>query len=543
MFSALLLLLLGWLMVTRTAQFIAQQPEIDLDSTWDLELGPNPNDTANLVFNSVHSLSMGWPNRRYRNGHTVVPGIIPAGTFLYHGRGDPTVPATPEWTAFDFELSTLYCGLFTTDNTGCWHLTLVVERPLNIVYFDGYSGLKLPGSGTLDSQDVLAWGRVMPDRYSDEPRRIKDLCKWGNNFGIDGFVRLHTSFEVMICDFSAGLKVSSMLHINVPYHPTSPNYSSYSTRYPHIRAPDMELGVPLDTFGMEELVASKRIDEYPGETRVQLHLHRLVSFYDFSLAPSLVRQRFGQNRLQHRILGIIPSEIENVKSRVEKELAPEKWMKLDQSFDWSSLFHNIVQRYASRLELIRFDLNSTDGSSESLSSTIRATFLQLRGILQPYDLLTARGTIEDFSNDISWATAVYKACATAYPASASTSTPTFTPSEKLMLSALRATNREICRTITKMWADGVNHRVETSLKISGVNRPLKAIYDRWKQDVDALMLWLDWSIWLKCNPTCNTDEMCYLPMSPYLVPGADPTEDWISQARDPQPTCIPRHSR
>lgn len=68
MFSALLLLLLGWLMVTRTAQFIAQQPEIDLDSTWDLELGPNPNDTANLVFNSVHSLSMGWPNRRYRNG-------------------------------------------------------------------------------------------------------------------------------------------------------------------------------------------------------------------------------------------------------------------------------------------------------------------------------------------------------------------------------------------------------------------------------------------------------------------------------------------
>ncbi|KAJ3783168.1 hypothetical protein GGU10DRAFT_361639 [Lentinula aff. detonsa] len=540
MFSSLLVAL-SWLSATSTANFV---PDVYPDSTWDLNIGPSQNDTANLVFNTVHSLLMGWPNRRYRNGHAVVPGIIPTGTFLYHGRGDPVVPATPEWTALDFELSTLYCGLFSTDNKGCWHLTLAVERPLRVLYFDGYSGLKLPGSGTLDSQDVLAWGKVMPDRYRDEPQRINDLCTWGHSFGIDGFVRLHTSYEVMLCDFSAGLKVESKLHINVPYLPPSPSCSFHpNSSCQNTPAPGMKLGIPLDTFGMGELLASKRVDDYPGETRVQLHLHRLVSFYDISLVPSLVSQRFGQHRLQHRILGINHSDIGTVQHRVQRELAPHKWTSPSHSIDWSSLFHTIVQRYAARLESIRFDLNSTDRSSAGLSTALRATFLQLRAMLQPYDLVAARPAVDGVSQDISWATVVYKTCVTVHPKFISNSAK-LTSSEKLLLYALEVTNREICRTLTKMWAYGMNHRMDTPLSNgSATITPLKTIHERWKQEVDALMLWLDWSVWLKCNPACNPDEMCYLPISPYLVPGADPADDWITQARDPQPTCIPRHSR
>ncbi|KAJ4480071.1 hypothetical protein J3R30DRAFT_3873763, partial [Lentinula aciculospora] len=541
------LYVLGWLTTIRAAQFVLQKPELDSNSDWDFDIGPSQNDTANLVFNTVHSLSMGWPNRRYRNGHTIVPGIIPTGTLLYHGRGDPVIPATPEWTALDFELSTLYCGLLSTDNKACWHLTLVVERPLKILHFDGYSGLKLPGSGTLDSQDILAWGKVVPDRYQDEPQRIVDLCRWGQRFAIDGFMRLELTIclpsEIMLCDFSAGLRVESMLHINVPYIPPSPNCSSHlSSPCQTTRPPRMELGVPLDTFGMGELLASKRVDEYPGETRVQLDLHRLVSFYDPRLAPSLVSRRFGQHRLQHRILGISHSDIGNIKLQVEEELATEKWKNPAHGVDWSPLFHTVVQRYAARLELIQFDLNSTDCSLESLSSTLRATFLQLRGMLQPYDLATARPIIEEFSDDINWAATIFKACTTAYPPLISTFL-SLTPSEELMLSALKTTNREICRIITKIWADGVNYRLESPLGTRGSIMHLRTIYERWKQNVDALMVWLDWSAWLRCKPTCSSDEMCYLPMSPYLVPGADPADDWLTQAHDPQPACIPKHSR
>lgn len=76
------------------------------------------------------------------------------------------------------------------ERKGCWHLTLTVERPLKVLYFDGYSSLKfLDGPGTIDSQDVIAWEKVIPGKNHAEQERIIDLCRWGEKFKIDGFVR------------------------------------------------------------------------------------------------------------------------------------------------------------------------------------------------------------------------------------------------------------------------------------------------------------------------------------------------------------------
>lgn len=198
----LLFLTLVWLTTAQSEQFVAQSP--DLDSWW-VDSRPNPNDTSNIIFDTVYSLSTTWSSRRYRNGdvynindflsllkslvgHTIVPGVLPVGTLLYHGRGDSEIPSIPEWTALESELAMMYCGLSTIDDKGCWLLTLVTERPLRVLYFDGYSGLKLP-NGTIDSQDAVVWGEVLPDKVQDEPQRIADLCRWGESFGIDGFVR------------------------------------------------------------------------------------------------------------------------------------------------------------------------------------------------------------------------------------------------------------------------------------------------------------------------------------------------------------------
>lgn len=43
--------------------------------------------------------------------------------------------------------------------------------------------------GAMDSQDVVAWGKVIPEIYGHEKQRIEDLCVWGKKFGLDGFVR------------------------------------------------------------------------------------------------------------------------------------------------------------------------------------------------------------------------------------------------------------------------------------------------------------------------------------------------------------------
>ena len=120
-----------------------------------------------------------------------MPGVIPKGTLLYHGTNSNKLPPGPEWVATDPEHSYLFCRDGPRPNylqQGCWHLTLATTRPLKVVYFDGSSAAKIP-YGSMDTQDLLAWGDIYSGKLFDERQRIEDLCKWGKNFGVDGFVR------------------------------------------------------------------------------------------------------------------------------------------------------------------------------------------------------------------------------------------------------------------------------------------------------------------------------------------------------------------
>ena len=194
---------------------LAVQVPLQYDSLsnreWSLDKLPNPNDTDHLVFETVHSLLQHWPNTRMRNGesrrvlifflnslqpslpgHNIVPGRIPKGTLLYHGTSRNEIPPGPEWVATDPEHSYRFCGVFPRllqRPEECWHLTLAATRPLKVVYFDGSSAAKLP-YGSMDTQDLIAWGKSSTTHpIFNERQRIKNLCKWGENFGVDGFVR------------------------------------------------------------------------------------------------------------------------------------------------------------------------------------------------------------------------------------------------------------------------------------------------------------------------------------------------------------------
>jgi len=80
-------------------------------------------------------------------GHSLVPATIPKGTILYHGRTGG-IPDPPEWLAFDFEHSYLFC------RQSCSMVTLQAKRDLRLVYFDGSSAAKMQ-DGPMDSQDVI----------------------------------------------------------------------------------------------------------------------------------------------------------------------------------------------------------------------------------------------------------------------------------------------------------------------------------------------------------------------------------------------------
>lgn len=112
---------------------------------------------------------------------------MPVGTLLFHGTFKNEIPTEPDWVSTDPEHSFSFCRSVSKDS-GCWHLTLITTRPLKILYFDGSSAAKMP-DGVMDSQDLLVWDKVMPDKILEEGERIGRLCEWGKQYELDGFLR------------------------------------------------------------------------------------------------------------------------------------------------------------------------------------------------------------------------------------------------------------------------------------------------------------------------------------------------------------------
>lgn len=69
----------------------------------------NLSDTSSFLFNSLVGLLQQFPNSVHPNGHTICPGVIRAYTPLYHATsvaiGNYSSPPSPEWLAFDAEMS------------------------------------------------------------------------------------------------------------------------------------------------------------------------------------------------------------------------------------------------------------------------------------------------------------------------------------------------------------------------------------------------------------------------------------------------------
>ncbi|KAG8213370.1 hypothetical protein J3R82DRAFT_11861 [Butyriboletus roseoflavus] len=440
---------------------------------WSLDKLPNHDATDQLVFETVYSLLQQWPNTRMRNGHNIVPGSIPKGTLLYHGTNRKELPPGPDWVATDPEHSYLFCRDtgFNHFQEGCWHLTLATTRPLKVVYFDGSSAAKLP-YGSLDTQELIAWGRVGDGGISDERKRIQDLCKWGKNFGVDGFVS-----EVMLCDFISGVRVVSFANLvsRAAIQPTLTAFVSF-----------------------EAVNAGSWHSRFPGETRVQLDLAGLVSFYDTQLAPSLTAIRAGQERWDHRVGNISKEDLSAIKSRLEA----------------------VLIRPGERLELTRYLLNSSTTDPDEIIDLANKTQSQLRIMLTPYLLLSATPTDESDKTELDWIIPTYKLCATTHTYSMESELDSMTDAEKLLLKAVRGTSREICRVVTKMWAAGVYAGIDPLLntKESVEISEITDLWNTWTEDLNRLMAWLDWSVWIKCNPECGPEEMCYLSTWPIGFP-------------------------
>ncbi|KAI9459914.1 hypothetical protein BJY52DRAFT_1186220 [Lactarius psammicola] len=479
-----------------------ESPTPNRESEWSLP--PDQNSTHHLIFNSVSGLLQRWPNALRRNGHSLVPATIPKGTVLYHGRVDPQIPVSPDWVAFDFEHAYMFC------RQSCHMISMQAKRDIRLVYFDGLSAAKMK-DGTLDSQDVILWGRPRPDKYYSEMERIESLCDWGKPLGLDGFVRMEFNLCVHAITESPISPGSSPSSISYPRtKPPFPNVSqAFRFRSPGQIRPGSRLagaGTPpsMRRGILESYLTGIWHDRAPGETRVRPDYSGLVTFYDPSLS-SLVEARYGKDRLHLRLEGI--SELDSNRVRAELQTVLTRERDRGSGIDWGSIVRVVTDRYADRLEYLRFLLSPNTTTFTGALERAAVAREQLLVMLTPY--ITTANVPKQLpaSANLSWAAPVVQRCATTQTSHIPLGM--LTPQEARIHAAVENTLHEICRRLVLVWVEFFDVEARNEARATEATEVARG-------HIDKLMVWLDWSVWVRCEPGCSIGEFCYFPSWPYF---------------------------
>jgi len=222
----------------------------------DSELFPRLNfsSPSPLIFHSTLGLLQQWPNTFFPAGHTIAPCTVAKHTNLYHARMGTSAPPSPEWFAFDAEMSYWIAGNMPDSHL----LTYRTTRDVKCLYFDGTSASLMDDRSMLSQMlmihnnsanvpDNSAFGPLpnqngsydLPicgpgwDGYENcthwsplqaEYDRADGLCNFildkslgGPGWGYEGIVRMNAAFELIWCNFSSpSAKLVSWLNISAP---------------------------------------------------------------------------------------------------------------------------------------------------------------------------------------------------------------------------------------------------------------------------------------------------------------------------------------
>ncbi|KAH7924174.1 hypothetical protein BV22DRAFT_1035404 [Leucogyrophana mollusca] len=63
-----------------------------------------------------------------------------------------------------------------------------------------------------------------------------------------------------------------------------------------------------------------------------------------------------------------------------------------------------------------------------------------------------------------------------------------------------------------MWAEGVESGLDPYLPVETVHSNISTLTRGWRDELSGLMMWLDWSVWIKCIPACGF-EVCVIATS------------------------------
>ncbi|KAK2627798.1 hypothetical protein QTJ16_002444 [Diplocarpon rosae] len=445
------------------------------------------------IFKALHSSMRQWGSSLNHNGMSFFSAAIPNNTLLYHGTRTKDRVNGTEWLAFEIEHAEVFArsrgprggkpgerppggpgggppdrgppsngrpqnrpeypsepghGLAdgppkmpTDDDDGVTHGYLHIYRTSralnNLLYLDGMSAGKT-SLGTLDTQDLILRNDSKEDDHHpwSDYERAQTMCALGQDYGIEGILRMEAGFELILCNFSSGVDFLSAAQ--------RPDYDK------------PEAYADLSHFEYVRGVAAR----YHGITagRVAVNYSSMVSafFYPLNLTnpdPSRAElprlpasEREGLARIKSDVLGLFsqPRSVESV--------------------DWQGVVDMVVTRYADRLQLLASNL------------TERALLSEINFLLNVF--------VDYAEPSLSIAT---ERCATSYL----TLLTLRTESDFLIYEAIVTVTRKICSTLFELREILLNEDKElTKLKES----PNAAI-----QELIEYLSWSTWLECGKCG--------------------------------------------
>ena len=307
----------------------------------------------------------------------------------------------------------------------------------------------------------------------------------------------------MLCDFTAGVEVVSFHHL------TAREFDPEWTRSLERKDVDISWNITRSI----NLPTSFRVIEaggwhnhFPGETRVHLNYAAMISFYDTELFPSLKLLRYKKERWDHRLEGIDSNDVQTLLKTLGGIL-DVAWDHPVSGVDWKAFLRIIVDRYAGRLHALNRVLNSTMLNPEANTTlALNQTQGLMSGMLAPYRLYSVFPPSDiRFISKLSWATPVFKECATTHTRYIDSLSQELTYSERLLLDSTKMVSKEICRVIVRMWAEGMEYTSKANGSKEGSGCSDRKLLARWKGLTEELMSWLDWSEWVICRPACGDE--------------------------------------
>ncbi|KAJ6547100.1 hypothetical protein B0H19DRAFT_253126 [Mycena capillaripes] len=553
-----LLRALGFVALTLGAQVYPETPQATFQ-VGGSDVLDHDNSTAPFIFNSVSGLLMQWPNTVHGTGHSIIPGILHPFTLLYHARQDSLLPPSPEWLAWDVEMS----YAIMVPRGGPTHLlTYRTTMPAKIIYLDGMSAAW--GPGWLDSQHMFIFGMSKNGNkniswwdWMDDYGRASKLCEWAKSRDVEGFVRMNAGFEIIWCDFQSP-KLQLVSHLNIT-PPGTPERASFPPRSPRRNLAEMDLNTePLSDLdepperpprpgpgdddppgrgpgrdgpwrrlrtselaltGNLEWVRAASHRSFTPQPHLTLSYSDMVTYYHPRLT-SLLADRIGRSMYSHRLANISSQDAMSVVREVDDVLARRAQGENSGSgIDWATAARGIVEYWGDRISHMHaylLNASNPDANATAVLPAIRTlAYTLINPYMQPgltpnasgWDLFFAVPNVFSANANIT----ALERCT--FQETGFLSQSQLTPQERLLQNSIESVLGRLCNDF------GVIFAQSSELVEADSDSEHRSFVQQWTRRIDDLRQWLDWTAWLRCEDVCPLDHVCSTPMWPIAWPG------------------------